>query len=69
MLGSLRVAPLLDGWRGSPPLAREEVVDLLLKLAELAATGEVHELDINPVAVLPGRVVGLDALVRLGAGS
>jgi len=65
MVDSLRVRPLLDGWRGAPALARENVVDLLMKVADLAATGEVYEMDVNPLTVLADRVVGLDALVRL----
>ena len=65
MLDSLRIAPLLGGFRGSPPLDRAAVVDTLLRLAEIAASGEVAEIDVNPLLVRQDGVLGLDALVRL----
>jgi acyl-CoA synthetase (NDP forming) len=65
MLAGLRISPLLDGWRGAPAADRDAVVDLLLKIASLAQTGQVAELDINPILARPDGVLGLDALVRL----
>ncbi|MFI1459277.1 acetate--CoA ligase family protein [Nocardia carnea] len=65
MLASLRISPLLDGWRGAQPVDRTAVVDTLLRIAELAATGEIAELDINPLLVRADGAIGLDALVRL----
>jgi len=64
MLDRLRIAPLLSGWRGQPGVDREALIDLLLTLGDLAASGEVEELDINPVIALPKGYVGVDALVR-----
>jgi acyl-CoA synthetase (NDP forming) len=68
MLGRLRIAPLLDGWRGSAPVARQELVETILRVAALAETGTVAEMDINPLLARSDGVVGLDALVRLAAG-
>jgi acyl-CoA synthetase (NDP forming) len=65
MLSSLRIAPLLDGWRGQPPVDRAALVETAMRLAALAAQGELAELDINPLLARPDGVVGLDALVRL----
>jgi acetate---CoA ligase (ADP-forming) len=65
MLSSLRIAPLLDGWRGQPPVDRAALVETIFKLGALAVDGEVAELDINPLLVRPDGVVGLDALIRL----
>jgi acetate---CoA ligase (ADP-forming) len=65
MLSSLRIAPLLDGWRGQPPVDRAALVDAIMRLAALAARGEITELDINPLLARPDGVIGLDALVRL----
>lgn len=65
MVAGLRISPLLDGWRGAQPADRAAVVDAVLRLAELAATGEVAELDINPLLARADGVIGLDALVRL----
>ena len=65
MLDRLRIAPLLDGWRGQPAVDREAIVDVLLRVAEIAGTGELVEMDVNPLLARPEGVVGLDALVRL----
>jgi acyl-CoA synthetase (NDP forming) len=65
LLSSLRIAPLLGGWRGQPPVDRAALVDTIMRLAALAAEGEITELDINPLLARPDGVVGLDALVRL----
>jgi acyl-CoA synthetase (NDP forming) len=65
MLSGLRIAPLLGGWRGQPPVDRAALVELIMRLAALAAQGEIAELDINPLLARPDGVVGLDALVRL----
>jgi acyl-CoA synthetase (NDP forming) len=67
MLDRLRIAPLLAGWRGQPGADREAIVDMLMRVAELAASGEIIELDINPVLARPDGAVGLDALLRVAA--
>jgi len=65
MLSGLRIAPLLDGWRGQPPVDRGALVETVLRLAELCAEGEITELDINPLLARADGVIGLDALIRL----
>jgi len=65
MVAGLRVARLLDGWRGRPALDVGALVDTIMRLAELAATEPLIELDLNPLLVGVDGVVGLDALVRL----
>jgi len=65
MLSRLRIAPLLDGWRGQPPVDKDALVETILRLADLCAQGEIVELDINPLLACPDGVIGLDALVRL----
>jgi acyl-CoA synthetase (NDP forming) len=69
MVDSLRVSPLLRGWRGEPAADRAAIIDVLLTLADIAASGEVIELDINPLLAKADGVVGLDALVRLTSDS
>ena len=65
-LCSLRLWPLLDGYRGTPPLAADAVVDAVVQLARLAAeVPEVAELDVNPLVVTPSGCVPLDVKVRL----
>lgn len=66
----LRNAPLLTGYRGSPPLDLGALTRLIAKVcAILQAEGRLVELDLNPVILHPDGegVVALDALM-LGAG-
>jgi succinyl-CoA synthetase beta subunit len=66
MLAGLRIAPLLDGWRGQPPVDRNALIQTIIRLAELCAQGEITELDINPLLARADGVIGLDALLKLG---
>lgn len=66
MWRSLRAAPLLTGYRGSPPVDIPAVEDLLLRLGRLAEDlPEVAELDLNPILVSETGAVVVDAKLRL----
>ena len=69
MLASLRLATLLDGYRGASPGDRKALVSLLMRVSALVEVApEILELDLNPVKVLgPGKgAVVLDARMRIG---
>ncbi len=67
MLDELRGAPLLAGYRGTPTVDREAVVDLLVRLSRLADDlPELVEADCNPVIVTPTGAVVVDARFRVG---
>jgi acetate---CoA ligase (ADP-forming) len=62
MLRSLRVAPLLTGARGRPPLCIGAAARALAALSRVAAAHpELPELEINPLLVTPAEAVALDA--------
>jgi acetate---CoA ligase (ADP-forming) len=65
MLRELRGFPLLAGARGAEPVDLEALVDVIMQVQRLALdlAGEVRELDLNPLVVLPKGAVALDALV------
>jgi len=67
MISEIKGYPLLQGVRGGPPADMDALEDTLLKLSKLAVDlrGEIEELDINPLIVLPrGQgVKAADALV------
>ena len=67
MLDELRGAALLRGVRGQPAADRAALVDVLMKMQRLAVdlSGEVAEVDINPLLAGPGGAVAADALVVL----
>lgn len=55
MLGELRLAPLLFGYRGAPAADVDALIDLVCKLSRIGAdhAAELAEADLNPVVVLP----------------
>ncbi|WP_037473095.1 acetate--CoA ligase family protein, partial [Sphingobium sp. ba1] len=64
----LRMAPLLDGFRGAPVMDIEAVADVVQRLGQMvAATPAIREVDLNPVIVYPqGKgALALDALISL----
>ena len=66
MLDELRGRALLDGVRGAPPADVDALVEVVLRVQRMALEldGDLAELDINPLMVLPrGQgAVALDAL-------
>ncbi|HVW00396.1 MAG TPA: GNAT family N-acetyltransferase, partial [Planctomycetaceae bacterium] len=69
MLESLRSWPLLKGYRGRPGVDLERLVEVLMRFSYLVAESpEIQELDINPLLVMPDRVIALDARVVVGPG-
>jgi acetyltransferase len=54
LLGSIKMAKLLEGFRGSPPADTPALEDLLLRLSALIEDlPQIAELDFNPVKVMP----------------
>jgi acyl-CoA synthetase (NDP forming)/GNAT superfamily N-acetyltransferase len=67
LLAAVRMAPLLDGYRGSPACDVAALTDLLLRIGQLADNHpELIELKLNPVVALPQGFAVLDAKVRIG---
>lgn len=66
MIAEVKGARLLHGFRGSPPADIEALADTLVQVSHLAANleGQLAELDINPLLVLPAGqgVKAVDAL-------
>jgi acetyltransferase len=70
MVGEIRGAPLLEGYRGASPVDKASLLDLLHRVSRLAVDQpEILELDLNPVVAFPGGkpALVLDARVRVGA--
>lgn len=64
MIRGTRVASLLAGFRDVPATPLEPVIDVLLRLSELAILlPEIRELDINPLLANAEGVIALDARV------
>jgi acetyl-CoA synthetase (ADP-forming) len=64
MLDELRAQAFLGPVRGEPAVDRGAVSEILLALAHLAAAEpDVHSVDVNPLVIVDGRPVAVDALV------
>jgi acetyltransferase len=64
MLKSLKIYPLLLGYRGSKPKNIDKLIEVMIRLSYLAADyPEIEELDINPLIVTPTDVIALDARI------
>lgn len=68
MVSSLKGVRLLRGFRGSVPADEDAFRDAILRISALVSLcPEIQELDVNPLAVLPGGVSALDVRVRVAA--
>lgn len=64
MLESLKIYPLLKGYRGSEPKNIAKIVEVMIRMSYLAADyPEIEELDINPIIVTQDDAIALDARV------
>lgn len=67
-LGSLRIAPLLGGYRGKPAVPVATVTRAVLALQEYvtAHADRIEEVEINPLICTATGAVAVDALIRKG---
>jgi acetyltransferase len=66
MLDSLRIRPLLHGFRGRRAVAIDRLVEVLMRFSYLIAENSaIAELDVNPLLVTAEGVTALDARVIL----
>jgi len=66
MLDELRMAPLLDGVRGEPPVNKDLLAEAICRFAQLAVDAtDVAELEVNPLVAGPDGVVAVDARARM----
>ena len=65
MLRRLKFAPLLSGFRGSAPVDRERLAEVVARVSEFAAdqAERFTELDVNPLICAGDRIVAVDALI------
>ena len=66
-LARLRIARLLDGYRGASGVERGVLIDTLQRLAEVVCVpnGDIVEVEINPLFVMPADVCAVDVLMRV----
>lgn len=69
MVGSLKASKLLYGYRGSDPVAMDELIRTLLGFSKLVMglKGFISSIDLNPVMCTPHRCIIADARIILTA--
>lgn len=65
LIHSLKASVLLDGARGSQPVARERLIDAVVKFSTFVSDlgDTISEIDINPLRVTATEAIVLDALI------
>ncbi len=67
MVSELKGQALFKGYRGSKPVNMKSLVDWLIKLGWLAMTFEkIQEIDVNPLLIVNGEPVAVDATIIFG---
>jgi len=66
MLNSIRANKVLEGFRGSQAINREALARVLVALGWIGTVvPRMTQIDINPLAVVDGKVLALDATLIL----
>lgn len=67
MMEDIRGKKILDAFRGKPSVDREILADILMAVGQIGMDHDnVKEIDINPLKLVDGKPVAVDALVVLG---
>ena len=64
LIDALGAQSLLGEFRGEPAVDREALADTLMALSRIAADSDIQSVDLNPLIVVEGRPVAVDALVE-----
>jgi acetyltransferase len=68
MLESLRLWPILEGYRGQPRLDLDRLIEIVIRFSHLAADyPEFQEIEINPLLITPNDVIALDVAMVVEA--
>ncbi len=69
MMDELTMSDLLGEFRGEPAVDRDAMAALLVALSDAATNlSEVRSIDLNPVLIVDGAPVSVDALVEIDGG-
>jgi acyl-CoA synthetase (NDP forming) len=65
-LGELRIAPVLNGYRGAPAVDIQAIIDAVLAVQSYVMAQTPIEIEINPLMCGPKGAVAADALITTG---
>jgi acyl-CoA synthetase (NDP forming) len=63
---SLRIAPLLKGYRGKPPADLDTILDTVMAMQAYVTAHRPLEVEVNPLICTPSAAIAADALIRTG---
>lgn len=66
MIRQIKAYPLLSGYRGRSRVDTDALIDLLVSVSEIMATGNIGEIDLNPVILYPKGAIIVDAKMKMG---
>lgn len=70
MIDDLATQRLLEEFRGEPPVDRQALVDALVALAAVGQQEDgVRSIDLNPLIIVDGKPVAVDALLEVEEGN
>jgi acetyl-CoA synthetase (ADP-forming) len=68
MLAEIKGEKILESFRGNPPIDRDKMTDILLALSQIGKEQPaIREIDVNPIKLVNGKPVAVDALVIFSA--
>jgi acetyl-CoA synthetase (ADP-forming) len=66
IMDDIRGKKILEAFRGKPPVDREKLADILIAVGNIGMENDqVAEIDINPLKLIDGKPIAVDALVVL----
>lgn len=69
-LNNLQIHKLFEGFRGSDPINKELLIDVILRFGEVIQilSPYIKEMDLNPLVIKGDKITGLDALIVTKSG-
>jgi len=68
MMDDIRAKKILEAFRGKPPVDRDVFAELLIAVGKIGLENDtVSEIDINPIKLVGGKPVAVDALIVLNS--
>ena len=68
LIRQVRGYRLLKGYRGSPAVDIDSLLEVIVKVSEAISSGLLKEMDLNPVSLYPEGAMALDAKMLMAAG-
>lgn len=58
---------LIEGFRGKPAVDKDALIKVILAVSEIISSGDVEEIDLNPVSLYPKGAIVLDAKIAVSS--